>query len=237
MRIASIALFVLIISCQKGNNNSGSCDGVPALEVTATATVQAGGSINLTASDIRGAEYYHWSGPNGFTSDQQNVTINNVQSSQTGKYTVEVGITGGCVQTATTNEVSVTVPSAPCSPSNNTATLSGVSSISFYSVTGAPSGGSYFITANGNNGDIELEFPGTTKPVAGVYSIQPLGGSWIAGDVRLRAVSQSSNWPASTGKVYVSLTGNKIVATFCNISVTGQTYNFQTTLNGRVTEQ
>lgn len=131
----------------------------------------------------------------------------------------------------------VTVPASPCSPGNNTGNISGATSLTFYSIYGAPSGGSYFITANGSNGDLELEFPGTTRPAAGVYNIQPLGGSWLYGDVRMRFVSLSSNWPSSSGKVYVTVNNNKVTATFCSVPVSAQTFTFNTTASARITEQ
>src|SRR5215216_399447 len=52
--------------------NSGLCEGA---------------TLSLTASAIIGATY-SWSGPNGFTSNAQNITIANTNSSQSGAYSV-----------------------------------------------------------------------------------------------------------------------------------------------------
>lgn len=235
----SVILIVLIAGCQKKGNDDSSdiCSGIANASVSVNSPVQAGGTIQLTAGNISGAVYYQWDGPSGFSSTDQNPSINNAQPINAGRYSVRIGFTGGCVRTAKTDSVVITVAAAPCSPNANTASVDGVADISFYSVTGAPSGGSYFITANGSGGDVELEFPGTTKPGPGVYSIQPLGGEWLAGDVRLRAVSQSSNFPAAQGKVYVSVASNKVTAIFCSIPVSSQTFNFNTTVSGKLTEK
>jgi hypothetical protein len=227
-------IIIILISCQKVGDD---CSGMASPAVTVNSPVQAGGTINLTAGTINGAEYYFWTGPNGFTSNEQDPIINNVQSDNAGKYQLKVGITGGCVKTATTDSVVITVAAAPCTPNNNTASLAGVATLSLSPAFGAPSGGSYFIEAGGTNGDVELEFPGTSKPVPGVYAIRPLAGQWLAGDVRLRAVSQDSNWPASSGKVYVTVSNNKVTATFCSVPVTGQTVTLSTTLTGKLTER
>jgi hypothetical protein len=231
MKITCLSFFfiVVIAGCQKkGNDGSNDiCQGIANASVHVNSPVQAGTGIQLTAGNISGALYYQWDGPAGFSSTDQNPTINNAQPVNAGKYSVRIGFTGGCVRTAKTDSVVITVAPAPCSPSTNTASVDGVADISFYSVTGAPSGGSYFITANGTGGDVELEFPGTAKPGPGVYNIQPLGGEWLAGDVRLRAVSQSSNFPAAQGKVYVTVASNKVTAVFCSIPVTSHLISIQ----------
>ncbi len=72
------------------------------------ATVTAGsnspvcnaGTLNLSVSS--GATYA-WSGPNGFTSTDQNPSVENVTAAASGTYTVAVTSAGGCVSTATTD--------------------------------------------------------------------------------------------------------------------------------------
>ena len=56
--------------------------------------VPLGGTINLTASNIAGA-VYNWTGPNGFTSAQQNPNIPNADPSMNGTYSVTATV-GGC---------------------------------------------------------------------------------------------------------------------------------------------
>lgn len=236
-RLQLLAVFIVLFSGCSKSDKDDECAGVSAPEVTVDTDIQAGEDLYLTASTVEGAEYYLWSGPNNFSSEEQTPVIANAQPVNAGVYTVQVGVTGGCVVTASSSTVNISMPAAACNPANNTASISGVSSINVYSATGAASGSSYFITANGTGGDIEIEFPGTTRPTPGLYNIQPLGGSFLAGDVRLRLVSQSSNWPSHEGKVHFEINSSgKFVATFCNVPVTGQTVVFSTTSSGKITE-
>jgi hypothetical protein len=225
----------LYSSCSK---DSEDCNET-APPITVTKSVAAGGDIELKVANNPYAQFYHWEGPNGFISEEQNPVLTNVQTNNAGRYTLRVGITGGCIVEGISDSVIVTVPAAPCSPGVNQGNISGAGAgaMSFYSVTCGPSGGSYFMDANSSAGDLELEFSGTGKPADGVYSIQPLGGSWVHGNVRVRFVANSSNWPSASGKVYVKNTNNKISATFCNIPVSSQTYVFSTTASGNVTEK
>ncbi len=54
-------------------------------------------SLNLTAS---GGNTYQWSGPNGYSSNQQNPIVPNISMASTGVYNVSVTSTGGCITTA-----------------------------------------------------------------------------------------------------------------------------------------
>lgn len=71
-----------------------------------------GSNLNLTGSFIAGATY-SWTGPNSFTSVNQNPTINNVNLSHSGTYFVSASI-GGCQGVA--SPVSVTVKPKPVTP-------------------------------------------------------------------------------------------------------------------------
>jgi len=79
-------------------------------QATATATqteVCAGNTINLQSS---GGVSYSWSGPNGFTSNAQNPSINNAMAANQGTYTVTATFSNGCTGTAS---VYVTVNPLP----------------------------------------------------------------------------------------------------------------------------
>ncbi len=58
-------------------------------------------TLNSTASGL-GPWTYSWTGPNGYTSSQQNPTITNLNNGQFGDYTVVVTGAGGCTNSATT---------------------------------------------------------------------------------------------------------------------------------------
>jgi hypothetical protein len=64
--------------------------------------------LNLTAN---GASMYSWTGPNGFTSIQQNPVIPNAQPNMTGQYVVIGTSVNGCTGTAVANVSVIPVPS------------------------------------------------------------------------------------------------------------------------------
>lgn len=61
-----------------------------------------GSNLELTAS---GGTNYLWTGPNGFTSTDQNPIIPNITTSESGQYLCEITGTGGCDDTITLNIV------------------------------------------------------------------------------------------------------------------------------------
>jgi large repetitive protein len=101
--------------------------------------VCAGGNLNLTASTVIGASYL-WSGPNSFTSTQQNPTISSVASVEAGSYTVRA-ILAGCTSAINSTNVVVNETPAQPGPITGSATIcSGASgSYSISTVAGATS--------------------------------------------------------------------------------------------------
>ncbi len=83
-----------------------------------------GSLVSLNAySNSSGASnlYYYWAGPNGFTANTQNVTINNATSTQIGYYTVTMSVTGGtCNGGVYTSQTLLSLK-----PATNTPTFSG----------------------------------------------------------------------------------------------------------------
>ena len=69
--------------------------------------VAAGGTLVLTATEVPGAAYT-WSGPNGFTSTQQNPTIPDAGPQHAGAYNVTATV-GGCTSVPGTTTVVVTL--------------------------------------------------------------------------------------------------------------------------------
>jgi uncharacterized repeat protein (TIGR01451 family) len=81
---------------------------IPTATAAANTPVAVGQAINLTAS---GGATYTWSGPNAFTSTEQNPIISSAILANGGTYTVTVTNVDGCTATAT---VAVNVLSSVC---------------------------------------------------------------------------------------------------------------------------
>lgn len=109
-----------------------SVDGTPTSSNSVTITVNAvpatpsvatnsplcsGNPLNLTATTVTGT--YAWTGPNGYTSSQQNPTITSSSTSNSGTYTVTV-TANGCTSTATTPTVTVTQTVTPAAATSIT---------------------------------------------------------------------------------------------------------------------
>jgi hypothetical protein len=134
-------------------------------------------TLNLTASTIAGASYA-WTGPNGFSSSQQNPSIANATTAASGSYSVSAtvnGVTGPAGTTsATVNDCRITIndPAAVTegSGSNPTAaftvTLSHASS-SALSVDWASSNGTATAPADYGAGSGTITFAAntTTRPI------------------------------------------------------------------------
>ncbi|MCB0698968.1 MAG: T9SS type A sorting domain-containing protein [Chitinophagales bacterium] len=77
--------------------------------ITGTTPICAGDSIKLTAVSTTTGVTYGWTGPNSFTSNQQNPKIANATTGMSGTYTVSVE-KGGCV---ITGNIAITVKPTP----------------------------------------------------------------------------------------------------------------------------
>ncbi len=96
----------------------------------------SGSDLQLTSPTISGASY-SWTGPNGYTSSDQNPVILNATTADNGTYTVTVTQTGGCP--ATMESVVVTVSNPPTATINvSNVTCNGGND---GSLTAVPSGG------------------------------------------------------------------------------------------------
>jgi hypothetical protein len=96
----------------------------------------AGATINLTASNVTGATY-SWSGPNAFTSNTQNPSINNATTSMAGNYIVKATV-AGCSSLPDTVVVSVNAaPAAPDAGSDFTICAGATINLTASTVAGA----------------------------------------------------------------------------------------------------
>lgn len=125
---------------------SASINQTPAMPVAGSnSPVNKNSTINLTATTVAGATY-QWSGPNGFSSTNQNPSIVNAQTTNDGVYSV-VAIANSCTSAVDTEYVSIYVPPFEIFSSSGTFTVPpGVTSVRVLAIGGGGGG------ANGHQG-------------------------------------------------------------------------------------
>lgn len=116
-------------------NSSITATDVYALYGAGSIPTCVGNALTLQANTVSGATYY-WTGPNGYTSSQQNPTVSaTATASMAGTYTCTVTSSGGCSNSISVTAVvnSSTLPSASFTASSPVAT--GVASTITYTGT------------------------------------------------------------------------------------------------------
>lgn len=178
---------------------------IPASPVAGSnSPVCSGSALNLTASNIANATY-SWTGPNGFTSSQQNPTIANATVAATGTYIVSATVLGCANEPDTIDVVVNPLPTAPTASSNSPICAGSTLNLSAagdpnatYSWTG-PNG----FTSSQQNPSVS----NATIAAAGTYSVTQtlLGCTGSAGTAQvtvnpsLPAPTVSSNSPVCEG--------------------------------------
>ncbi len=126
-----------------------------------------GNTLNLTAALVGGATY-SWTGPNGFSSNQQNPTIPNTTAANAGNYSLTINVNGCNSLPLTTNVVIYPIPVA--TPTSNSPVCPGTS-INLFAATIV--GGSYsWVGPNGFSS--ALQNPVITNAAStngGVYTL------------------------------------------------------------------
>ena len=174
-------------------------NSIPATPIVSTSPVCEGMNLNLTASLVPGATY-SWTGPNSFTSLNQNPTIVSAGTINAGTYSVTV-TANGCTSTpATVPAIVNTLPSAPI-VSTNSSLCSGSS---IYLMAGSMTGATYSWT--GPNGfTSSLQNPTITNAgtsASGSYSvIATVNGCSGAAGTALIAVNQIPPSPSVSSNV------------------------------------
>lgn len=236
---------VLVLSGCSGGDGEGStpdnCD-LPAPEISNNNPVTAGTSIQLETPYVNNG-IYHWTGPNGFESYDQNPVIPLSTPEMAGTYSLELGnlFAEECTPPIATTTVEVVPAVAPCTPNNNTATNSVFPTMSFYYVSGNVAQDRYTITANGSQGDMTLTFRTGATPTAGLYTVtsNPSTFDMAPNGINVSIVTGgmlSYYYVASTGNVYISYVDGKISATFCNLAFTGPDGGTNFNSSARVTK-
>ncbi len=106
-----------------GNNTVTVWDAVnvsltspPAPQISSNSPLCAGGSLQLFANTIPNSTY-HWSGPNNFSSNQEDPVIANPTAANSGTYSLYV-VQNGCTSATVTTDVIIGNPSPPQLGSN-----------------------------------------------------------------------------------------------------------------------
>ena len=116
---------------------AGAVNRVPITPVvTSNSPLCVGDNLNLTSSTYIGGNY-NWTGPNGFSSTQQNPSRANVQSSFAGTYSVVIS-SNNCSSTAGSATIIVNnVPSSPTAGNNGPLCTGQALSLTASSIAGA----------------------------------------------------------------------------------------------------
>ncbi|MET3886003.1 HYR domain-containing protein [Niastella sp. OAS944] len=188
-------------------------NAAPVASASSNSPVCAGATLNLFGS---GGTSYSWTGPNGFSSTQQNPAILNATAAAGGTYTLSVTNAAGCTSTTTTN---VTVNTGViASASSNTPVCTGTTLNLF-------AGGGVSYSWNGPNGFNSTQQNPTvanvTAAAAGTYTvIVTASGGCTA--------STTTSVAVNTGSVGGSVSGSTSVCSGSNsgtLNLTGHTGN------------
>lgn len=117
-------------SCSNSATTTVTVNPIPTVTASNNGPLCDGATLNLTSSSLAGATY-SWSGPNGFSSSQQNPTMS-ATISNNGVYTVSTSL-NGCTSSATTtvvvnsSQIPVITPAGPfCVNASNTNLVSSI---------------------------------------------------------------------------------------------------------------
>ncbi|RAR46261.1 CUB domain-containing protein, partial [Flavobacterium lacus] len=162
---------------------------LPTAGASNSGTTCEGGEVTLSAtSDIPGSTFA-WTGPNGFSSTEQNPVLANVTTANAGVYTVTVTSPAICSSTATTT-VSITANGPLTIAASGSATTACVGELKMLTAS-ATSVGSTTVSFGSNlqsNGTVAATFPATITGIpAGAIvtsaqlqftNVNAINGSW-----------------------------------------------------------
>lgn len=144
--------------CSSTNTVTATINPVPSTTAGSNSPICEGQDLLLTATNTTGTSTFSWSGPNGFTSAQQNPSIAAATAAANGTYTVTIsenGCSSTATVTATINPIAdATINSAgPFCTSDAPVTLSAATTGGTWSGTGItdPVAGTFDPTVAGNN--------------------------------------------------------------------------------------
>lgn len=171
-----------------------------------TIAICEGGNINLTATGNYSNPSYTWIGPNNFSSNLQNPSINGAATNQAGTYSVYVN-NNGCISPSENLSVQVSaIPATPSITNNGPLCVGQTLSLSTASVAGASY---YWSGPNGFNSTLQNPSKANVGAIdGGLYSlyisINNCNSSTKTANININTSapmpSLSSNSPVCNGK-------------------------------------
>jgi hypothetical protein len=205
----AIVLFFLT-ACKPGYYP---CDAAPEVTVDTVNGIFEGETLYLKATGTQGVSY-KWSGPEGYSSTEQNPIINSVSFANEGVYRVIVE-KDGCVSSAGF-ELKVNAK-PPCTPANNVINFNNTN----YVMTNAkmtinPSTGYGTVTANHPATFSTITISQIIPNKTNVYFIDQSASDPNEVSVEFYEGSPGRNWTGADSKAYVRMINGKPEITICN---------------------
>jgi len=217
------------------------------LNLTSNSPVCTGSTIELTAST--GADSYAWSGPNGFSASQANVSIPNATLAMGGVYTLTANF-GSCTQEATVTvdvggslQVQLNIPSLICSGQSLTFAVNGADNATWTSPGGQTFTGTTIQVNSINFGDHNGQWTVVGSNEAGCTSTQTFAVNveriaqviansntpvCVDGQIELNAISgQNYQWTGPNG--FTSTAAAPVITDLSNYPVGTYTFVVQST--------
>jgi len=104
--------------------------------ISSNAPICVGAALHLTAVSVSGATY-HWTGPNGWTSNNQNPNINATTAANAGSYSCSITVLGCTSPASSITVVLNPIPTAPAPSSNAPFCSGGTLNLSSATLAGA----------------------------------------------------------------------------------------------------
>jgi hypothetical protein len=211
MLIVIVSLTLLTGGCKPGYYP---CDAPPEVSVETVNGVFEGEKLFLKATATPGSTF-KWTGPNDYSSTEQNPVINSITLSNEGTYRV-VAEKDGCVSSAGFELKVLQKP--PCTPANNTVTFNNSTyTLSNIRMTTNPSNGLITVTANhsgSSSGNLTISplVPNKTNS----YLIDQFASDFNEVEVKFYEGNSGYNWSGADGLAYVKIVNGKPEITICN---------------------
>lgn len=163
----SLGLSVAFASCKKKEEEETKCTTPATPTATNNSPVNLGGTIQLTAKAVEGATYT-WSGPNKFTSTEQNPTVTYSNNNVLGEYSVYATVNGCKSASSFTTVVGCDTPTVS---SNSPVAMGGTLTLSAQNIPGATYTWSLVGEPDFTSNESSFSIPSVHDSMAGTYEV------------------------------------------------------------------